>query len=232
MTCTRPQIHPPHRRHRRHAGRPRVAARAWRPFGGRGPRRRRVRHLALVCDRARPCRVAGPRRVGRGRARGPHRRSRRDPRQHRRGQARPEQALAACADRPAGREGGGRHLRDLALGARDRGAGARCAGARGGGAQGRGKRARRRGREDQARLAAGDGIEEGAAGRRACGRSISKSASGRTPRSSPNVRCSHRSAPACRSACWRRRPGTIRSPRSWSSPPRKARSSARRSATT
>ena len=141
-------------------------------------------------------------------------------------------ASSACADRSAGREGGGRHVRDLAARARDRGAGARCAGARGGGAQGRGKRARRRGREDQARLAAGDGIEEGAAGRRACGRSISKSASGRTPRSSPSVRCSPRSAPACRSACWRRRPGTIRSPRSWSSPPRKARSSARRSATT
>ena len=161
---TRPQIHPPHRRHRRHAGRPRVAAGARRPFRGRGPRRRRVRHLALVCDHARSLRVARPRRVGRGRTRGPHRRSRRDPRQHRGRQARPEQALAARADRPAGREGGGRHLRDLAPGARDRGAGARCAGARGGGAQGRGKRARRRGREDQAGLAAGDGIEESAAG--------------------------------------------------------------------
>ena len=131
----------------------------------------------------------------------PHRRSRRDPRQHRRRQARHEQALAARADRPAGREGGGRHLRDLAARARDRGAGARRAGARGGGARRGRKRARRRGREDQARLAAGDGAEEAAAGRRACGRNISKSASGRTPRSSPSARCWPRSAPACRSAC-------------------------------
>ena len=100
--------------------------------------------------------------------------------------ARPEQALAARADRPAGREGGGRHLRDLAARTRDRGAGARRAGARGAGARRSRERARRQGRGAQARLAAGDGAEEAAAGRRACGRSISKSASGRTPRSSPS----------------------------------------------
>ena len=45
--------------------------------------------------------------------------------------ARRDQAVAARADRPAGREGGRRHLRDLAARTRHRGAGARRAGARG-----------------------------------------------------------------------------------------------------
>ena len=58
------------------------------------------------------------------------RRSRSHPGQHAARWARPEQALAARADRPPGREGGGRHLRHLDAGARDRGAGPRQSGLR------------------------------------------------------------------------------------------------------
>ncbi len=72
--------------------------------------------------------------------------------------------MAACADRFAGRQGGRRHLRDFAARTRDRGAGARRTRARRAGTRRCRGRARRLGREDQARLAAGGRIEEGAAG--------------------------------------------------------------------
>ena len=169
-----------------------LVGRVWRPDSRpvrrRDPRRRRVRHLALVRRRCAIC-ASRPIRPRASPARKGERigdlaailantvEGKRDP----------TQALAARADRPAGREGRRRHLRDLAARTRDRGAGARRAGTRRAGARRSRERARRRGREDQARLAAGDGAEEAAAGRRACGRSISKSASGRTPRSSPSA---------------------------------------------
>ena len=65
---TRPDLHPPHRLHIRHAGRPRVAAGARRPVGRGDPPGRRVRHLALLPDHARPVRVARSGRGRRGRA--------------------------------------------------------------------------------------------------------------------------------------------------------------------
>ena len=130
-----------------------LVGRVWRPeLAGPSvvgdPRRRRVRHLALVRHDARPVRVGRSGRRRRSREGRAHRRSRRDPRQHGRRQARSGEALAARADRPAGRQGRGRHLRDLAARARHRGAGARRAGARRASARRSRKRARRHGRED------------------------------------------------------------------------------------
>ena len=146
-----------------------LVGRVWRPDLG-GPSVVAIRpdgvfdiSRSLPTD-ARSLRVARSGRSGRGRTCGPHRRSRRHPRQHGGRQARSGQAVAACADRPAGREGRGRHLRDLAAGARDRGAGARRAGTRRASARRGRKRAGRQGRGPQARLAAGGRAEEAAAG--------------------------------------------------------------------
>ena len=228
----RPQIHPPHRRHRRHAGRPRVAARARRPVG------RRVRADGVfdisrsfatmrdLCESPDPAAaVAGAHadRIGDLAAiLANTAEDKRDPN---------KPWLLAPIDLQAVKAAGvtfAISLLERVIEEQARGAPERAAA----GARGRGKRARRRGREDQARLAAGDGTEEGAAGqgpvvavsrsRHRAGRRDLHQVPGAWPRS----------APACRSACSRPRPGTIPSPRSWSSRPRRARSSARRSATT
>ena len=136
------EIHPPHRLHRRHARRPRLAARA-------SAARRSSRSAPTACSTSRArsptmrdlCEAHDPAAASRGAQGRAHRRARRDPRQHARRQARSEQAVAARADRPAGRQGGGRHLRRLAAGARHRGAGARRARTRRASAR-RGRRAR------------------------------------------------------------------------------------------
>ena len=117
------------------------------------------------------------------------------------------------ADRPAGGQGGRRDLRALDARARDRGAGE--------GRAGEGRRDPRHGREAarrrpaiaEARLAAGAGAEARADRSRARGRSISRSASARTPRSSPRRSRCRPSVTAWRPACIRARPGTIPSRR-------------------
>ena len=91
---------------------------------------------------------------------------------------------------------------------------------------------RRRPGDDQAWLAGGGTAEAGADRRGRCGRNISRSASARTPRSSPRANRCRRSAPAPTPASSPPRSGTIPSPRSCSRSIRRARSSARRSATT
>ena len=84
----------------------------------------------------------------------------------------------------------------------------------------------------QAGQRAGGGGEGGAAGARACGASISRSASARTPRSSPRASRCPRSGAARWSACTRRRAGTTPSRRwCWRSTAAAA-SGARPSATT
>ena len=128
-------IHPPHRRHRRHAGRPRVAA------GHRGPSVVAVRADGVfdisrafptmrdLCEAPDPAAAAASAKAERigdlaailaNTAEGKREQS---------------AALSAGADRPAGDQGRGRHLRDLAARARDRGAGARRAGTRRAGAR-------------------------------------------------------------------------------------------------
>ena len=82
---------------------------------------------------------------------------------------------------------------------------------------------RRRPVEARAGLAGGDAAEGGADRRRAPGRNISRSASGRTRRSSPRASRCRRSAPAPTPASIRARAGTIRSRRSCSPSARAAR---------
>ena len=93
--------------------------------------------------------------------------------------------MAAGAHRPAGHQGGRRHLRGLDARAGDRGARARRRRCRRGD-PGRDRAARRRRSvQAEARFARGDAPEGGADRSRAPGRNIWKSASAPTPRSSP-----------------------------------------------
>ena len=117
------------------------------------------------------------------------------------------QAMAARADRPAGGQGGGVTFAISHARARDRGAGARRSGRAAQCARGLERAIGGDGRDDQARLAGGDGVKKRADRARACGRSISRSASGRTPRCSPRRSRCRRSAPASsrrasRSSTW------------------------------
>ena len=107
-----------------------LVGRVWNPAAG-GPSVVVVRDGRVVDisrqrrHHARPLRKRRPRprrRIRQGRR---HRLARRNPRQHAAGGPRRDEAVAARADRPAGREGGRRHLRRLHAGAGDRGAGAR-----------------------------------------------------------------------------------------------------------
>ena len=205
-----------------------------RPGRGRDPRRRRVRHLARLSDHARPVRGgrSGRRAAARPRASASARSPTSSP--TRRRTAATRQAVAARADRPAGHQGRRRHLRGLDARAGDRGAGARRRRCRG--------RDPRRGRPRSSattsrKLKPGSpeamALKEVLIEQGAVVASIWKSASARTPRSSPRRRRWPRSAPACDAGVHPN--STLEQPRAGGRAGRRldaAGSSARRSATT
>ena len=215
-----------------------LAARIWRPDVG-GPSVVAVRAdgvfdvSARFSDHARPLR-SNPRPPRRLRAaRGPRIGALgRDPRSHAAGCASGGPAAPACSDRPAGDQGRRRHFRPVVAGARHRRTRSRQPG-------GRAKRARGdRGRPRRgAQQLSSPALPPRCGSRRrwsrpANGRNILKSASVRTPRSSPRASRCPRSAAATTPASTALRNGTIPSRRSPSRSLRAGASSARRSPTT
>ena len=179
-----------------------------------------------LCETDGPCRFCSRRRGPAGRS------AQRHSGKHTAPGSRRDETMAHRAERPAGDQGGGRDLRRLHAGARDRGAGARRGGARRRNPRRDQRHDRRRPSQAEARLGAGDGAE-GAPDRegRLVAISRSRHRAGRRGlhQGATDVggRASRRSGAATR--CRR---GTIRSRRSCSSFRAPARSSARRSATT